>query len=87
MASNDTTQRCINATRPARGNQAGKDGKLVLTLSEGECLVIEDRFIIECVSVRGRKVRIGTMAPRDVRIDRGENWLKATFAKAQEAQS
>lgn len=45
---------------------------LVLTRKEGETLLIGDNIEIVIVSVNGAQVRIGTHAPADVEILRGE---------------
>jgi len=49
---------------------------LILSRQEGETIVIgepgPDQIVIEIVEFRGRRVRVGIMAPTDIPISRGE---------------
>ncbi len=45
---------------------------LVLSRKHGESLVIRDDIIITVVEIRGDKVRLGVVAPRDVSVHRQE---------------
>ena len=45
---------------------------LVLTRRKGETIMIGDEITIKVLEIKGRTVRIGLEAPRDVKIIRGE---------------
>lgn len=45
---------------------------LVLSRKINEDIVIGEGVVVKVVSIRGDKVRLGIVAPRDVRVDRGE---------------
>lgn len=45
---------------------------LVFSRKSDEDIVIGDNVVVRVVSVRGNKVRLGVVAPKDVRVDRGE---------------
>lgn len=45
---------------------------LVLTRKEGELLRIGDDIIVEVLAIDKGRVRIGIVAPRDIRVVRGE---------------
>lgn len=45
---------------------------LVLSRKIGERVVVDDNIIVTVISVRGKNVRLGFEAPKDVRIDRSE---------------
>lgn len=45
---------------------------LVLSRLPGESIVIGGLVLVQVVEVRGDKVRLGIVAPRDVRVDREE---------------
>jgi len=45
---------------------------LVLTRKHGERIVINDNIIITVIDVRGDKVRLGVLAPKDVPVHRQE---------------
>lgn len=88
------SQRCIDATRTRRGKEAGKDGMLTLGLYVGDCLVIDNRIVIQVIDVRVtgktpscRRVRVGTLAPSDVEVHRGEVWLGKHGVDIEEATS
>jgi len=49
---------------------------LVLSRLVNEEIIIDDTISIMVVEVRGDKVRLGVNAPRTVRVDRKEVWLK-----------
>ncbi|VAX20770.1 Carbon storage regulator [hydrothermal vent metagenome] len=62
---------------------------LVLTRKPGESVTIGDDIKITVIDVKGRQVRIGISAPREMTIHREEIYakiheenLKAAFAKA-----
>lgn len=45
---------------------------LVLTRKEGERIWISDNIIVEVVKIRGDKVRVGIVAPKEVAVHREE---------------
>ena len=45
---------------------------LVLSRKKNESIVINDNVVVTVVEVRGDKVRIGIVAPRDVTVHRQE---------------
>jgi carbon storage regulator len=45
---------------------------LVLSREIGEKIVIGDNITLEVVDIRGDKVRLGFIAPREVSVDREE---------------
>ena len=45
---------------------------LILTRKRGEDIVINDNITVRLVEIRGDKVRIGVIAPRDVPVHRKE---------------
>lgn len=49
---------------------------LVLSRKKDQFIVVGDNIRICVVEIRGDKVRIGVDAPKDVKIDREEIWLK-----------
>jgi carbon storage regulator len=49
---------------------------LVLSRKKDQFIVVGDTIRICVVEIRGDKVRIGVDAPKDVKIDREEIWLK-----------
>lgn len=49
---------------------------LVLSRKKDEFIVIGESIRIVVVEIRGDKVRLGIEAPKDVKIDREEIWLK-----------
>lgn len=49
---------------------------LVLSRKKDQFIVVGDNIRICVVEIRGDKVRIGVEAPKDVKIDREEIWLK-----------
>ncbi len=62
---------------------------LVLTRKPGESVTIGDNIKITVIDIKGRQVRIGVEAPREMTIHREEIYariheenLKAAFAKA-----
>jgi len=52
---------------------------LVLTRQSGQTIVIGTDIVIRVIEVRGRRVRLGIEAPRDITVDRGE--VAATVAR------
>ena len=54
---------------------------LVLSRRRGEKIVIGDDITIEVVEVRGDKVRLGIVAPKEVTVHREEVYLAAHQAK------
>lgn len=49
---------------------------LVLTRQKNERIVIGDDIVIEVQRIQGKRVSIAVHAPREVRIQRGENKQK-----------
>ena len=49
---------------------------LVITRKIGETILINGKVVITVVSIRGRQVRIGFNAPREIRIQREEVYQK-----------
>lgn len=49
---------------------------LVLSRKKDQFIVVGNDIRICVVEIRGDKVRIGVDAPKDVKIDREEIWLK-----------
>lgn len=45
---------------------------LVLTRKVGEKIVIDSRIVLEVVETRGRRVKLGIVAPLDVSVMRSE---------------
>jgi carbon storage regulator len=45
---------------------------LILTRRVNESIVIDDQIVVQVISVKGDKVRLGIAAPRDVVVDRQE---------------
>lgn len=45
---------------------------LILTRRPGERVMIGDEIIVEVLGVKGNCVRIGFIAPKDMRVDREE---------------
>jgi len=45
---------------------------LVLTRKAGEVLVIGDNIYVTLVAIHGEKVRLGVVAPPEVKVDRQE---------------
>ena len=45
---------------------------LVLTRKVGERIVIDNRIVIEVISVQGGRIRLGIEAPADVHVLRSE---------------
>jgi carbon storage regulator len=45
---------------------------LVLSRKVGESIVIAENIEVQVVEVKGNKVRLGIVAPRDVSVDRKE---------------
>lgn len=45
---------------------------LVLSRKKGESIVINDNIEVTVVEIRGDKIRLGIVAPREVIIDRAE---------------
>ncbi|MBE8221986.1 MAG: carbon storage regulator [Bdellovibrionales bacterium] len=53
-----------------------KKGKLILTRRQGEGLSIGDNTVITILQIKGKQVRIGIEASKDVKIVRSELVLK-----------
>jgi carbon storage regulator len=53
-----------------------EDQMLVLSRKKDQFIVVGDNIRIVVVEIRKDKVRIGVEAPKDVKIDREEIWLK-----------
>ena len=49
---------------------------LVLTRKVGQKIVVNNDITIEVVEVKGDRVRIGIIAPKDVEVHRQEVWLR-----------
>ena len=45
---------------------------LVLSRKPNECIVINNDIVVSVVEIRGDKVRLGIMAPKDVPVHREE---------------
>lgn len=45
---------------------------LVLSRKKGESIVVSDNIIITVVEVKGDKIRLGIVAPKDVSVHRQE---------------
>lgn len=45
---------------------------LVLSRKEGERIMIGENIVVQLVEIRGDKVRIGVVAPKDVPVHRHE---------------
>jgi carbon storage regulator len=46
---------------------------LILTRKKGDAIAIGDRIRVQILSVKGKQVRIGVEAPRDLQVDREES--------------
>lgn len=57
---------------------------LVLTRKIGELIVIGDDIKIKIVEIKGKQVRIGIEAPRDVAVNREEIYRQKNPDKAME---
>ena len=55
---------------------------LVLTRERDETIMIGDDVEIMVVSIRGDKVRLGIIAPREVQVDRKEVWERKKREKS-----
>lgn len=49
-----------------------KKGKLILTRRQGEGLSIGDNIVIEILQIKGKQVRLGIEASKDISIVRSE---------------
>jgi carbon storage regulator CsrA len=49
---------------------------LVLSRRNGESIVIDDRIRVQVDRILGSRVRLLIDAPEQVRVDRGEVWLR-----------
>lgn len=49
-----------------------KKGKLILTRRQGEGLSIGDNIVIEVLQIKGKQVRLGIEASKDIAIVRNE---------------
>lgn len=49
-----------------------KKGKLILTRRQGEGLSIGDNIVIEILQIKGKQVRLGIEASKDISIVRNE---------------
>ncbi|MGB6976364.1 MAG: carbon storage regulator CsrA [Gammaproteobacteria bacterium] len=49
---------------------------LVITRRAGQKLIIGDTIKIEVLGMKGRQIRLGITAPKDVRVDREEVHLR-----------
>ena len=57
---------------------------LVLSRRVGEEIIINDNIRVTVVAVKGDRVRLGIVAPRDVTVDRSEvHARRAQFAEAR----
>jgi carbon storage regulator len=56
---------------------------LVLSRFPGEAIIIDGKTTVEILKVQGDKVRIGIVAPRDIRVDRKEIHEKRLEANVQ----
>ena len=58
---------------------------LVLSRKNNESIVINDDIVITIVEIRGDKVRLGIVAPKDVPVHRQEVYEAIHGAKVQSA--
>ncbi len=58
--------------RSILGHNQGSTPMLVLSRKNNESIVINDDIVITIVEIRGDKVRLGIVAPRDVPVHRQE---------------
>lgn len=47
---------------------------LVLSRKKGDRIIVNDEIVLEVVEIRGDKVRIGILAPKEVPVHRAEVW-------------
>lgn len=59
---------------------------LVLTRKIGELIVIGDDIKIKIVEIKGKQVRIGIEAPRNVAVNREEIYKQKTAEKEVDAE-
>ncbi len=45
---------------------------LILTRKSGEAIYIGDEIFVQIVEIKGKQVRLGIHAPKDIHIDRQE---------------
>ena len=48
---------------------------LVLTRKVGEKIVVDGKITVEVLEVRGDKVRLGIIAPKEISVHRMEVWV------------
>jgi len=65
------------------GRIQGSTPMLVLSRKNNESIVINDDIVITVVEIRGDKVRLGIVAPKDVPVHRQEVYEAIHGIKAQ----
>lgn len=55
-----------------RRSNRGVQGMLVFTRNEGQDIIIGGQVIIRIVEVRGRRAKVGIIAPKCIAVDRME---------------
>jgi carbon storage regulator len=60
---------------------------LVLTRFRDESIIIGDDVVVQVVDLRGDRVRLGVVAPVDVRVDRSEVRDRIAAAGGQDARA
>jgi carbon storage regulator len=62
---------------------------LVLTRCHDESIVIGGNIVIKVVAIKGDRVRLGVLAPRDVTVHRGEvqRTIDARLARTESQQN
>lgn len=58
---------------------------LVLTRNTGQTIMVGEQIQLTVLSVRGRQVRLGVTAPKDVDVHRKEIYLKIKSQQQNEA--
>lgn len=60
---------------------------LVLSRNKGEKIMIADNIIITIVDVRGKTVRVGIEAPKEIPVDREEIRVAKTSVQSEPAET
>ncbi len=58
---------------------------LILTRRPGETLTIGDDITVTVLGIKGRQIRLGVNAPKDVEVHREEIYRRVQAAKAGKA--
>ena len=75
----------FQARHPIRVRIQGSTLMLVLSRKNNESIVINDDIVITIVEIRGDKVRLGIVAPKDVPVHRQEVYEAIHGVKVQSA--